>query len=92
MVGLCSFFVFITASGAGLYRTIRRQEDWLLFALWLGVAGLAMQEFVEFSLYIPALSWPLFLILGLLWGCSSQQASHGPGRVTSGKTNRGVAG
>jgi O-antigen ligase len=44
------------------------ETGWQVFAVWLGVAGLAAQEFVEFSLYIPALAWPFFLSIGWLWG------------------------
>lgn len=68
IVGLCSYLALIAGSVAGLYRRIRKQWDWLLFVVWLGVAGLAVQELVEFSLYIPALAWPFFLFLGWLWG------------------------
>ena len=37
-------------------------------AVWLGVLGFAVQSMVEFGLYIPALAWPFFLLLGWLWG------------------------
>jgi uncharacterized RDD family membrane protein YckC len=40
----------------------------MAFAVWTGVFGLALQSFVEFGLYIPALAWPFFLLLGWLWG------------------------
>jgi len=43
-------------------------EDWLGFAVWLGVLGWALQSFVEFGLYIPALAWPAFAFLGWLLG------------------------
>ena len=46
----------------------------MLFAIWLGAAGLAVQELVEFSLYIPALAWPFFLMLGWLWGVTGRPA------------------
>ena len=47
-------------------------EDCIPFAVWLGVAGLAAQEFVEFSLYIPSLAWPFFLFVGWLWGVTGR--------------------
>jgi hypothetical protein len=40
----------------------------LSFPLWLGVLGWALQSFVEFGLYIPALAWPAFAFLGYLVG------------------------
>jgi len=38
----------------------------LHFAAWLGVLGWAVQSFVEFGLYIPAISWSAFMLLGWL--------------------------
>lgn len=40
----------------------------LTFSVWLGLTGMALQSFVEFGLYIPALAWPFFLLLGWLLG------------------------
>jgi hypothetical protein len=34
--------------------------------LWLGTLGWALQSFVEFGLYLPALAWPAFAFLGCL--------------------------
>jgi O-antigen ligase len=42
------------------------RTDTQAFAVWLGVLGWALQGFVEFSLYIPALAWPAFTLLGWL--------------------------
>ncbi len=33
---------------------------------WLGLLGWSLQSFIEFCLYIPALAWPAFTILGWL--------------------------
>jgi hypothetical protein len=41
-------------------------RDWEAFAVWLGMLGWALQGFVEFGLYIPALAWPAFVMLGWL--------------------------
>ena len=38
--------------------------------IWLGLVALALQNFIEFGLYIPAIAWPYFLLLGWLWGTS----------------------
>jgi O-antigen ligase len=43
-------------------------EDWLIFSVWLGVLGWSLQGLVEFGLYIPALAWPAFTLLGWLLG------------------------
>ena len=39
--------------------------------VWIGLVALAFQNTIEFGLYIPALSWPFFLLLGWLWGHNS---------------------
>jgi hypothetical protein len=38
--------------------------DPIRFSVWLGVAAFAIQSFVEFGLYIPALAYPFFTFLG----------------------------
>lgn len=42
--------------------------DWLTFTVWLGVLGWSLQSLFEFGLYIPALAWPAFTLLGWLLG------------------------
>lgn len=70
LIGFVSFSVFIWASLILLYRKSKRVKDWQFFLIWLGLAGWSLQVGMEFSLYIPALSWPAFLMFGLLWGRS----------------------
>jgi O-antigen ligase len=48
--------------------TVRGTGEWLRFTVWLGVLGWSLQGFVEFGLYIPALAWPAFTLLGWLLG------------------------
>lgn len=40
--------------------------NWQTFSIWLGVLGWALQGLLEFGLYIPALAWPAFALLGWL--------------------------
>jgi O-antigen ligase len=56
---------FIFGSIAFLYPKARLQPVW--FVVWLGLAGWALHSIVEFGLYIPALAWPAFTLLGWLW-------------------------
>jgi len=67
IVGGCLYFALIWGSLAFLYRNRTENLSELTFAIWLGLAGLAMHAAVEFPLYVPALSWPMFLFLGWLW-------------------------
>ena len=39
---------------------------WQTFAVYLGVLGFCAQGFLEFGLYLPALAWPAFTLLGWL--------------------------
>jgi O-antigen ligase len=43
-------------------------EDWMRFSVWLGLLGWALQSSIEFGLYIPALAWPAFALLGCMLG------------------------
>jgi O-antigen ligase len=64
LIGLAAYAVFI----GGMLITLRpaRWEGGWRSAAWLGVLGWALQSGVEFGLYIPALAWPAFLLLGWL--------------------------
>lgn len=76
VVGLLTFGGFIWASLATLYRITR--DDWMLFAAWLGLFGWALQSFVEFGLYIPALAWTAFFLFGWLWTVSRNEFDTTP--------------
>lgn len=45
-----------------------------LFAVWLGLLGFSLQSLSEFGLYVPALAWPAFLLIGWL-GAASQETT-----------------
>lgn len=54
-----------------LIQAFRRLELWrqpLVFGLWLGALGWALQSFVEFGLYVPGISWIAFTWMGLIYG------------------------
>jgi O-antigen ligase len=71
--GFVAYAVFI---GAALAWSFPRaggarsagSDDWQTFAVWLGLLGWGLQGFVEFGLYLPALAWPAFTLLGWLLG------------------------
>jgi O-antigen ligase len=67
--GLIGFLAFAGIFPYSLIRLHRKaRQGGVVFAVWLGLVGWALQGLVEFSLYIPALAWPAFLLLGWLWG------------------------
>ena len=71
--GLPGFLLYAFFVGAALTLSFPKTADWRTFPVWLGVLGWSLQSFVEFSLYIPALSWPAFAFLGWLLGHQSRQ-------------------
>ena len=68
--GFLAYASFVFASLAVLYR--KTHKSLLHFLVWLGLAGWALQGFVEFGLYIPALAWPAFLFFGWLWATDAK--------------------
>ena len=62
--GFALYGAFI--GGAGWVLARRRLDDPLLIAVQLGLLAWLLQGFVEFGLYIPALAWPAWLMLGWL--------------------------
>jgi hypothetical protein len=45
---------------------LRMASDPLRFAVWLGLLGWLLQGLMEFGLYIPALAWTAFALMGWL--------------------------
>ena len=73
IVGALTFVGFVLGSLALLYRR-SASRGWGYLLLWLGLLAWAVHAFIEFSLYIPALSWPVFLFFGWLWGLDEKPA------------------
>jgi hypothetical protein len=65
--GLLLYLAFVWGTLLWIHRKLEpgRLTVW---AVWLGLAGIAIQGAVEFGLYIPAIAWPFFLLLGWLAG------------------------
>ncbi len=67
--GVIGFLLYLFVFPAGVIRLYRQsRRDHQTFALWLGLLGWTLQGFVEFGLYIPALSSTAFFFLGWLQG------------------------
>lgn len=76
VLGALTYAAFVFGSLVLLYRQ-RPAGNWSFFLIWLGVFGWAVQAFIEFGLYIPALAWPTFLLIGILWGQSEKKHDTG---------------
>jgi hypothetical protein len=74
--GWCGLLAYAAWLWGGILILYRKARSNLMgFCVWLGLTGMALQSFVEFGLYIPALAWPFFILLG--W-------SHGGGVGSAG--------
>jgi len=75
LVGMGAYVLFIFWSVYAVYR-YRFVNNWgkepLIAAVSLGVVVLCLHSFVEYHLYLPALAWPLFFILGWLWSINDK--------------------
>ncbi len=75
--GLC-FVAGLGAAAAALIRKFRAGASWIQWSALAGWLALGLQAFSEFPLYIPALAWPAFLILGWLLTCPASLTSLPP--------------
>jgi len=70
--GIPAALLYTTFWIGGLYRIcpFRRftHSGWMERGVWFGLLGMALQSLVEFGLYVPAMAWPGFLLLGTILG------------------------
>ncbi|MDB6058844.1 MAG: O-Antigen ligase [Verrucomicrobiales bacterium] len=69
VIGFIAFVAFFALVMVYLYRYSSQNNRFVL----LGVTGVVLHEFVEFHLYIPAIGWTSFFLLGWLLAASSAQ-------------------
>jgi O-antigen ligase len=67
LLGFISYTLFWWGSILFLRRRALAQSAEFEFAVWLGLLGWCIQSFSEFGLYIPALAWTAFTLVGWLW-------------------------
>jgi hypothetical protein len=68
IIGGISYLTWILLSLAATGRWVWPSADPVSFAIFIGLLGWFMQGLGEFSLYIPALAWTAFALLGWLVG------------------------
>jgi len=66
--GVPGFLTYTISVVGCLFLGFKRRAftDWRMFTLWLGLLGWFLQGTMEFGLYLPALAWPAFSLLGFL--------------------------
>lgn len=70
-IGFVAYLFFIGGSLWFLYRSPAVQSRPMAYFVWVGLLGWGLQSFTEFGLYIPAIAWPAFFLLGVLWSESA---------------------
>jgi O-antigen ligase len=74
--GIIGGICYVTWIGLALMTVGQRtwrSGSYLQFSLFLGLLGWFVQGLVEFSLYVPALAWTAFTLLGCLLQDRSQK-------------------
>jgi len=73
LVGGLAYLAWITLALTMVSRRLWTHGDYLSVALFAGVLAWFVQGLGEFSLYIPALAWTAFTLLGCLVGHSANE-------------------
>jgi O-antigen ligase len=76
--GFILYLCFIIGVFRYLYRYRTHLSNPLAKATLLGIFAWSLQEFVEFGLFIPALSWTAFTLMGWLVGMVEETAASAP--------------
>ena len=72
------YAAWIVLSLATIGRHAWRSSNLMTFALFAGVLGWFVQGLGEFSLYVPALAWTAFTLLGCLLALAGNQIDKDP--------------
>ena len=78
VVGGLAYFAWISMALTNGGRRIWRHGDHLQVALFAGLLAWFIQGFGEFSLYIPALAWTAFTLMGCLTAISENEFDKKP--------------
>jgi putative inorganic carbon (HCO3(-)) transporter len=72
LVGGAAYLVFIAGTLWAGWRKLAPRDNWLMFSVWLGLLGWSLQSLMEFGLYIPAVAWPAFTLMGWLLAAGNE--------------------
>ena len=78
IVGGTLYGAWIVLSLLTIGRRVWRSGDPVIFAVFLGLLGWSLQELGEFGLYVPALAWTAFTLLGFLLATTGNQIDKHP--------------
>ena len=66
LIGALGYLAFVGGSLYWLWRLLHSATMTLPFLTWLGLLAWAIQSLSEFGLYVPAIAWPAFFLVGSL--------------------------
>lgn len=69
---------WIVTSLTTIGRRVWRTSNQIIFAIFAGLLGWFVQGFGEFSLFIPALAWTAFTLLGCLLALTANEFDNNP--------------
>jgi O-antigen ligase len=72
VIGFAAYLALILGWLGWTKGQLRRSPDPLRFAVWLGLLVWLLQGLMEFGLYIPALAWTAFALMGWLLGSGNR--------------------
>ena len=72
------YVAWIVLSLATIGRRAWRSGDPMTFAIFTGLLGWFVQGLGEFGLYVPALAWTAFTLLGCLLALAGNQIDKNP--------------
>lgn len=72
VIGFAVYLALILGWVGWARSHLRRSPDPLRFAVWLGLLGWLLQGLMEFGLYIPALAWTAFALMGWMLGTGNR--------------------
>lgn len=65
-IGFVGFLAFVGGAAFWIWRRLGASGSPLAMLTGLGMLGWLLQSLTEFGLYIPAVAWPAFFLLGVL--------------------------
>jgi O-antigen ligase len=76
------YSLWIVAALVLVGQNLWKSENQIIFAIFLGLLGWFIQGFGEFELFIPALAWTAFILLGCLLRLPKVEVASQAGRET----------
>jgi O-antigen ligase len=72
VIGFATFTTFLVGWVIWTRKKLGNPRENLRLATWLGILAWLLQGLMEFGLYIPAVAWTAFALMGWLMGSANQ--------------------